>query len=237
MTSEQAFGLEADRDDRWVHRLGAISAVALAIGYILTIPLYASVGAPPSGGEAWLEYAVGKSTAWWAILDLQVLTDFLFIPVAFSLYLALKEVNKNAMRLGIAFVGLFVVLDLAVTWSNYAALITLADSYAATTVDAERAAYVAAASHASAVLKSTLEGVYSIVTLAVGILIIGLVMLRSVFNRTTAYLGVATGVLGIASVVGAVFLSALSLLVIIASVLTTIWLLLVGYRLYRLSQP
>ena len=45
------------------------------VAYVGIFPLYASVGAPPDGGEAWLSYADGKTAAWWAILGLSVLTD------------------------------------------------------------------------------------------------------------------------------------------------------------------
>ena len=60
---------------------------------------------------------------WWAILGLSVLTDLLLVPVALALYLALKGVDRDAMLVATAFIGLFVVLDLAVTWPNYASLI------------------------------------------------------------------------------------------------------------------
>jgi len=102
-------------------------------------------------------YFAGKTTVWWAILGLSVATDVLYIPVALSLYFALKDVNRNAMLVASAFVGLFVVLDLAVTWSNFASLIVLSGDYAAAANDAQRAAAVAAASYASAVLTSPLE--------------------------------------------------------------------------------
>jgi hypothetical protein len=103
------------------------------------------------------------------------------------------------------------------------------------TSDAQRAAYVAAAEYVSAVLTSTLEGVYSIVTLSSGILTTSLVMLRGVFNKLTAYVGVATGVLGVVSVAGPLISSALRATIIVASILTTLWILLTGYRLYRLA--
>jgi hypothetical protein len=74
------------------------------------------------------------------------------------------------------------------------------------------------------------EIVYAIVTLSFGILVIGFVMLGGVFNKITAYLGIATGILGIAS------LTRLSLAIIGNALLATAWLLLVGYRLYRLAQ-
>jgi len=219
-----------DPEGKGWYRVGGISALVLGVAYLIIIPLYASVGAPPTGGQAWLTYLNGKTTVWWAILGLSILTDVLFVPVAFSLYLALKKVNRNVMLVAIAFVGVFVVLDLAVTWSNYAALITLSGNYAAATNDAQRAAYVAAANYPSAVLASPLERVYSIVDLSFGILLISLVMLKGIFRKSTAYVGVATGVLGIVSLVG------WSVTIILNAVFATLWVLLVGYRLCRLDQ-
>ena len=140
----------------------------IGIAYIIIFPLFAKVGVPPTGGEAWLKYLPGKTTVWWAILGLSVLTDFLFVPVALALYLALKQVNRSAMLLATAFVGLFVVLDLAVTWTNYASLLTLSGLHATATNDLQRAAYVAAANYASAVLGSRTEVFYAIVDLSLG---------------------------------------------------------------------
>ena len=224
-----------DTEGTWLYRVGGISALLLGLAYIATIPLYASVGAPPSGGEARLHYLVGKTTVWWAILGLSVLTDVLFVPVALALYLALKGVNRNAMLIATAFVGLFVVLDLAVTWPNYAALISLSGNYAAATTAAERAIDVAAANYASAVLTSSLEAIYSILVLSLGILLVGLVMLKGIFGKSTAYVGVLTGTLGIVAAVGPFFVSALSVTIIMTAVLTTVWVVLVGFRLYRLG--
>jgi hypothetical protein len=85
----------ADPDSTWLYRVGCISALVLGVAYISIIPLYAHVGAPPSSGEAWLKYLSGKITVWWAILGLSVLTDLLFVPVALSLYLALKRCGQG----------------------------------------------------------------------------------------------------------------------------------------------
>jgi hypothetical protein len=235
MSAAKLIVTAVDPDGRGLYRAGGFSAFLLGIAYIITIPLYVQVGAPPSGGEARLQYLAGKTTVWWAILGLSVFTDLLFVPVALALYLALKRVNSNAMLVATAFVGLFIVLDLAVTWPNYASLITLSGNYAAAANDIQRATYVGAANYASAVLASSLEGIYSIVTLSFGILVIGLVMLKGIFGKTTAYLGVLAGILGIVSVAGPFFVRALSATIIVASVLTTVWVLFVGYRLYRLG--
>jgi hypothetical protein len=222
-----------DPDGKWLYRVGGISALVIGIAYIIIIPLFAHVGgAPSSGGEAWLKYLEGKTTVWWAILGLSVFTDFLFVPVALSLYVALERVNRNAMLVATAFVGLFVVLDLAVLWTNYASLLTLSGLHTAATTDVQRAAYVAAANYASAVLASHTEVFYSIVDLSLAILIIGFVMLQGkrIFNKTTAYFGVAAGIFGIVSIAG------FFVIIIINALLVTLWLLFVGYRLVRLGQ-
>jgi hypothetical protein len=222
-----------DPTERWSYQVGGIAALVLGIAYVLTFVLFARVGAPPTGsGEVWLKYLQGKTTIWWAILGLAVLTDFLFVPVALSLYLALKRINREAMVLATAFVGLFVVLDLAVTWTNYGSLLNLVGLYAAATNDIQRAGYVAAANYPSAVLASRTEVFYSIVDLSTGILIMSFVMLKAkeIFGKTAAYLGLGTGFSGIASATGffaAIFTNA---------VLATLWVLLVGYRLFRLGQ-
>jgi len=236
MSAQKLMSNTDDPEEKWLYRVGGICALVLGIAYIITILLYAYVGAPPSGGEAWLKYLVGKTTLWWAILGLSVLTDLLYVPIAFSLYLALSRVARSAMLVATACVGLFTVLDLAVTWPNYASLITLSGHYAAATNDAQRAAYVAAANYAAAVLPFSLA-VYSILVLSLGILIIGLVMLKGNFSKSTAYVGVGTGIFGIVSVAGPLFVSALSVTIILTSILTIVWVLLVGYRFYRLGKP
>ena len=55
-------------------------------------------------------------------------------------------------------------------------------------------------------------------------------MLRGAFNKITAYLGLATGILGILSLTG------LSLIIIGNALFATAWLFFVAYRLYRLAQ-
>ncbi len=228
---------EVDADTRWLYRAGGTSAIVLGMSYIVITALYALGGAPPREAEDWLKHLSGRTTAWWAILGLSVVTDFLFVVVALALYLALKQINRKAVLVGTGLVVSFVVLDLTVTWPNYSALITLSGNYAAATNDAQRAAFVAASRYATAVLTSTLCGVYAILVPSVGILIIGLVMLKGVFGKLTAYSGMASGVLGIVSVVGPFFMSTLGAAVVLASVLTTVWVVLAGYRLYHLGQP
>jgi hypothetical protein len=223
----------ADPDGKWLYRVGGISALLLALGWVIIIALYVPVGVPPKGAEAHLAYLARHTRAWWGIVGLSVLTDFLFVPVAAALYLALKGINRGAMLIATACVWLFVVLDLALTWTNYAVLIRLSSDYAAATNDAQRAVFVAAANYPSALIESALTGVYIILVPAVGFLVTGLVMLNGVFSKATAYLAVVSGIFSIVSLVGPSFLG---VSIIIASALSTVWLFFVGYRLYRLGQ-
>lgn len=112
--------------------------------------------------------------------------------MAWALSLALKELGRDAMVLATIFVGLFVVLDLAVTWSHYTSILTLYAQYSAAANAAQRISYVAAANYGSAVLTSRLEIVQSIVTLSFGILVSGFVMLRMTPRRDWMHSSAAT---------------------------------------------
>jgi len=50
-------------DERGWYRVGGICALVLGVAYVIIFPLFARVGVPPSGGEAWLKYLAGKTTA------------------------------------------------------------------------------------------------------------------------------------------------------------------------------
>jgi hypothetical protein len=232
---ENATGTIGEPAWRSLSRWAGISGLLFGAAYVVILGLYATVGAPPATPEAWLAYAAGKAGPWWAILGLSVLTDMLLVPFTLALYVALRGMDRSLMLLGAAFVALFVVLDLAVTWPNYAVRIALADDYASATSEAARAADLGAVTYASAVLGSTLWAMYSIVTLSVGILVISLVMRQTTLGRAVSYVGIAIGVLGVVAVAGPLVSSAFAPTIILASLLTTIWVPLTGYRLLRLA--
>jgi hypothetical protein len=218
----------AGQSRNWMYRMGGIASFTIGAAYILIIVLYAIAGAPPSGAEERLNDLAGKTGIWWAIVGVSVFTNFLYVPVSISLYFGLKDVNQIAMLIGAAFINLFVVLENAVNWTVYGALIVLSEGYASAAAESQRAIFVAAASFANAVLESPLAAVWAIGAISVGFLIIGLVMRKSSFGRPAAYMGILTGILGIAVVAG------VDMAVIPNAVTATIWLFLVGYRLYRL---
>jgi hypothetical protein len=236
MDNETVVPAGIDPDSKWILRTGAICAFTVVAGYLATFPLYAWVGIPQSAGiEAQLEYFGAHAGGWWAITWLMVVTDLLLLPLFLALYRALKGVGRDLMLLAIACIGLFVAVDLAVTWTAFSTLIVAGTEYAAATSLAARAASAARAAYPSAILESPLAGACAIVIPSLGILLAGLVMLRGVFNKPTAYLALATGVTAFAYM-GSYVVEALSPLRIVNALLVTVWYALAGIQLYRLGQ-
>lgn len=228
--------LTIDPEEKGLYRMGGVSAVALVIGYFLTFPLYAIAGVAPLGAEAQLLHFAPHTMEWWGILWLMVFTDLLYVPVWLGLFQALKGTGRNLMLLALVCQGLFVVLDLAMTWPNYAALFALSANYASAN-DIQRTALVAAAGYPSAILDSPLLRIYAILIPATGILLSGFVMLKGIFHKGVAYLGWAVGVTGILAAAKPIFPDALGTMHIINAWFATFWFLAVGWKLYKLSRP
>jgi len=217
----------ADIDKEQWRRWGGMAALAVAVGYVAIIPMFAWVGAPPTSGEAWFHYLAGKSTAWWVILWLSVITDLCYLPAAWALYLGLREAGRGLMRAALLLLHLFVALDLAVTWTHHASILALYRRYAAESDAAHRAAYVAASEYASSIYATPLLTFYIIVIPSLGVLLASITMIKARFGKAIAWTGVMTGVLGLLSLTG--FFP----LVMANALGGTLWFFLVGMRLLR----
>jgi hypothetical protein len=218
-----------------VYFFGGACGIVLGVAYLIIVALYAPIGAPPMSVDALLLYLAKNSSRWWWIIALSATTDFLFIPFAASIYFALRNVNRYLVWLAAACMILFVFLDLAVTWTNYATAMTLGNAYLEAATEIQKSAILTAAEPVGAVLHSKLLFVYNSLTLAAGILLTGIVMLRSTFGKATAYVGIATGCAGVLAVVGSFLTIALNSAIIVASCLTTLWVVIVGYQFCRLG--
>ena len=224
-------------EGKWFYRVSGIAAFVLVVGYFLTFPIYFWVGdQPASGVEAQLAYFAEHAGGWWAIVFLMVFTDLLIVPIFFGIYIALKHVNKGLIFMALAFKAfLFVILDLAVTWTAYSTMITAGVQYGAAATEAQRAALAAAAASASAMLASPLLGTYAILIPSLGVLFAGLVMLKGVFTRAIAYVALAVGLTGILFM-GSYIIDGLDVFRYINALLAAVFYLLAGYRLYKLGK-
>ena len=219
-----------DSEEKQCYRWGGMAALLLAVGYVAIVPIFAWVGAPPATGEAWFRYLPGKTTLWWLILWLSVFTDLLYLPVAWVLWLALRNAARNLMLAATVCLHLFVFLDLAVTWTHHASLLSLFERYSIAIDDAHRAAYLAAAEYASAMTATPLLICYAIVIPSLGVLLAGIAMMKARFGTASAWTGVITGVFGLLSLTG------FYPLVIANALGATVWFFLVGARLLRLGR-
>src|SRR5512134_933394 len=116
-----------DRDGKWIYRVGGLSGIVVGVGYLLTIPVTIIIagGFPPLGVEARLAFFAEHAAGWWVATALMVFTDLFYVPFFLALYHALKGFNKYLILLAFACAGLFVLLDLAITWTAYPSLMIL----------------------------------------------------------------------------------------------------------------
>jgi hypothetical protein len=216
-------------EERQCYRYGGLAALLLVIGYVAIIPLFTWVGAPPATGEAWFRYLSGKTTAWGVIIWLSVVTDLLYLPVAWALWFALRKTGTTLMLASVVCMHLFVCVDLAVTWTHHASLLGLFQNYSNAADPVHRAAYLAAAEYASSIYTTPLLTFYAMVIPGLGTLFAGIAMLKGRFGKACAWTGVFSGIFGILSLTG------YFPVIMTAALAMTLWFFLVGVRLLRLS--
>jgi hypothetical protein len=155
----------------------------------------------------------------------------LALVVFLALYRALKHLDKSYAAIG-ALLGIASeVLTLAypTTGEGGPALVYLSDRYMAATSDAQRAAFATAAE--GFIAQNDIPSAAGILT-PIGILVLSLVMLKGVFHKGVAYLGIATGAIGIIS---ESLRPLLGLGYIGYGLLLPTWFSAVGWKLYRLG--
>lgn len=217
-------------EERQCYRWGGIAALLVAVGYAATIPLFKWVGAPPLTGEAWFRYLPGKMAAWWVILWLMVVTDLLYLPVAWALWATLRKAGENLLMAAVVCLHLFVVLDLAITWMHHASLLALFQNYSQAIDETHRTAYLAAAEYASSIYGTRLLTFYIIVIPSVGVLLASTAMIKAKFGIASAWTGIITGLCGMLSLTG-------YLPLVMANALgAMVWFFLVGTRLLRTNR-
>ncbi len=222
-------------DPSWerLYWVGGISALLAALMYVVAIIVEFSLPAPPTtGGAAMLDYIAGHRSTYILQQILWLGPSILLTVVFLALYPALKELDKSYAAIGavLGIVSWAVTLAYPATGGGAPALVYLSDQYAAATSEAQRAALSAAAVGFLAINDvATLMGVLE----TAAILIVSLVMLRGIFHRGVAYLGIATGAVGIVS---EALKPVLGLGYIVYGLLVMVWIAAIGWELVRLAR-
>lgn len=181
-------------------------------------------------GEATLRF-IAQNRTWWMVEQTLTLgPSVISIVVFLALFAALKNVDKSLAAIGSTIAVVCQVLFVAY-YPVLIGLTYLSDQYGAAASEARRAALVAAA-EALLAQNNAFNPLYESV-FAVSILILSLVMLKGVFPKVTAILGIVTA---------AAAAIALSLQPILGIgyfwwwLLFLIWFVLTGWKLLKLSK-
>lgn len=217
---------------RGLYRAGGVSGMLAGVIYIVAVILIFTTPSPPtSGGVETLEYIASHRSLYILKQVLWLAPSVPAMVVFLALYPALKRLNKGYAAIGAALGASAWALSLAwpTTGEGAPALVYLSDQYSAAATDAGRTAFATAAE----VLIAT-EAVPAAIGVlqTIGVLVISLVMLGGVFPKSVAYLGVATGALGIVS---EALLPILGAAYAVYGVLVMVWFLVIGWQLYRLA--
>jgi hypothetical protein len=227
-----------NRSIRLLYQLGGLSCLILVAYSLVTMLIMVLIGAPPETIEEC--FSMLKENRLHGLLRLDVLTVFvmpLYYLLFYSIYLALKDTNKEL--LSISTILVFAGLTLFLATPSVFSYLYLSDEYAKATIESDKNQLMAAG---EAILASDMwHGTGAKIgglLMQSGALIISMIMLKNnVFNKPTAYTGILTHGLDLIHIVIGFFLPAVgNILMAIAGPLYLLWFPLVGIRLFKLQN-
>ncbi len=225
----------------WVFIVGAIAFVIIGIwylfsnfwGYLVGVPAPGFATPPVVTNQQYFNTLATHPTASTVFYGVYSLIDVLVIPALIALYLALKGIHKNAMIVAMGLVLMWAILDVGVTEFNSLALVSLTQNYNAATDPAQQAVYASAANYALAAIP--IATFYSYLVGSIGFFIASITMLKGVFRKPVAFIGIAANGLGIIAAF-VLFAPGLAVIILPTLVLYGLWNVLVGVRLFRLGR-
>ncbi len=163
---------------------------------------------------------------------LAALGELLLLPAALALYLSLKDVNKNYMLIAAASWSIAVAMYL-VSRGQILSLLPIGSGYAAATSEPVKAAHLVSA--AQVIEVANIYGNMALMLHQAGSVLMGLVMLKGIYGRRTGYLVTIVATMTFIGTFGVV-LRPLSFLTLFGLMLTAVWQIIVGVKLYKLGQ-
>jgi hypothetical protein len=232
MTQQSVAKAVAGPDPSWrgLYRAGGVSAI-LYVLLAVTVPAVQVLTAQydfKMDGPTLLQF-IAAHRLWWMTLQTLVLGTSLLAIVSFvALFVALKHVDKSYAAIGAVAAGACQLLFMAY-YPVLLGLVYLSDQYVAAT-DTQRVVLATAAESLIA-QNNAFNPLYESV-FGISILILSLVMLKGVFHKSVAYLGIATCV---AAFIGLALWPIVGVAYFWWWLLFMIWFIAVGWKLYRLG--
>jgi len=233
VTGVETVETEVSPDPSWrgLYRAGGVSAI-LYVVLALTVPAVQVFTVQydfKMDGPTLLQF-IASNKLWWITLQTLVLGTSILAIVSFvALFVALKHLDKSYAAIGTVVAITCHLLFLAY-YPVLLGLVYLSDQYVAAT-DTQRVVFATAAESLIA-MNNAFNPLYESL-FGISILILSLVMLKGLFHKSVAYLGIATCV--------AAFI-ALALWPIVGVayfwwwLLFVIWFIAVGWKLYSLGS-
>jgi len=221
-----------------LYLLGGLTCIILIVYSLITMLIMVGIGTPPDTIEEC--FSMLNENKLNGLLRLDILTVFampLNYILFYSIYLALKDSNKELVSISAIFV--FAGLTLFLATPSVFSYLHLSDKYAAATTETEKNQLIAAgqAILASDMWHGTGAKIGGILMQS-GALMISLIMLKGkVFNKPTAYAGIFTYGLDLAHIIIGFFLPAVGVILLaIAGLLYLLWFPLIAICLFRLRK-
>ena len=223
---------------RLLYQLGGLTCMILIAYSLITILIMIGIGTPPESIEEC--FSMLNENRLHGLLRLDILTVFvmpLYYLLFYSIYLALKETEKELLSISTIFV--FAGLTLFLATPSVFSYLYLSDEYAKATIESDKNQLIAAgeAILASDMWHGTGAKIGGIL-MQLGALIISMIMLKSnVFNKLTAYTGIVTHGLDLVHIIIGFFLPTVGIILMaIAGPLYLLWFPLIGIRLFKLKN-
>jgi len=227
---------DAKVDPSWkgLYKAGGISAI-LYIVLALLIPTvqvltksYFSTTAEYGGAE-FLQF-IAENRTWWLIAQTLVLGSSILAIVSFvALFAALKNIDKSYAAVG-AVVAVTCQLLFMAYYPVLLGTIYLSDKFVMAAADQQ--ALLGAAADSLMAINNAFNPLYESL-FGISILIFSLVMLKGVFHKSLAYLGIATC---IAALTGLALWPVLNVGYFWWWVFFFVWFTAVGWKLYQLGR-
>ena len=217
-------------DPSWkgVYKVGGLSLFAAGfVVFLFFLALLILQTSPTLTPEMVLDNPVPPAS----LYVLAAFGELLLMPGVLGLYYSLRNVKKTHMLIATA-LWLLAVISFLISRSQIIALLPISGSYQATTSETMRAAYLVSAEHAIELGNVFAE--MALMFLAVSSVIIGLVMLKGVFGKSISSLVIIAGILTLLGTMG-ILLEPLTILTVFGLVLSAVWQMVVGIKLYKLG--
>jgi hypothetical protein len=216
---------------RSLYRIAGVASILYVLLSLAAVALDVAAPPPVAGGAETLDFIADHKATYIVEQILWIVPDILPVVTFLALFIALRHVNPSHALVGAVVGGLpwAVLLAIPVTSRGSLRLVTLSDWYQAAGTPELRAQYATASE--AIIAENNTPAILGVLS-AVGILLISLVMVWSPLPRTVAWLGIATGTVGVVSevlrYVAPVFYTAYG-------VLLWAWFVMVGVSLLRLA--